>query len=102
MELSLRCFAAVPERGGLGEGEFLEDSDAVAVVEEGSAGGWLAVSGLREAHPETKVRMETTKTINRADLKGADSRRPSAAGSIDELCGRPNCCRGIATFTGGP
>jgi hypothetical protein len=99
--VSLRRFAAAPERGAPGV-EFLADSDVVSGVDEGSAGGWLAASGLREAHPETIVRTETTKTVKRVDLKEPISRVARAVGSIRELPRWPNCCRGVAAFTGGP
>jgi hypothetical protein len=107
MELSLRRLAAPPERGGPGGVEFLADSDAVSGVEEGSVGGCLVASGLREAHPETTARMETTKIVKSANLKEAISRvaHPRlgrAVGSIRELHCWPNCCGGIAAFTGGP
>jgi hypothetical protein len=101
MELSLRRFAAAPERGGLGV-EFLADSEAVPGVEESSAGGWLAASGLREAHPEATVRMETVKTIKSIDLKEPISRVARTVGGIRELHRWPNCCRAIAAFTCGP
>src|ERR1700732_1273051 len=101
MEVSLRRFAAAPERGGPGV-ELLADSDVVSGVEEASAGGWLAASGLREAHPATMVRTEATKTTKSADLKEPISRAARAAGSIRELYCWPNGCRGVAAFTGGP
>jgi hypothetical protein len=101
MELSLRRFAAAPERGGLGV-EFLADSEAVSGVDEGSAGGWLAASGLREAHPETTVRMENVKTTKSIELKEPICRVARALGFIRELHRWSNCCRAIATFTGGP
>jgi hypothetical protein len=100
--VSLRRFAAAPERGGPGGLEALADSDAVSGVEEGSAGGWLAASGLREAHPATTVSRETVKTIRSVDLKEPISRGAQAVASIRELYCRPNCCRGVAAFTGGP
>jgi hypothetical protein len=101
MELSLRRFAAAPERGVPGGVEVLADSEAVSGL-EGSAGGWLAANGLCEAHPETTVRTETAKTIKSVDLKELISRVARAVGSIRELYCWPNCCRGIGTFTGGP
>jgi hypothetical protein len=85
MEVSLRRFAAAPERGGPGGFEFLVDSDVVSGVEEVSDGGWLAASGLREAHPETTVRMEATKIVKSADLKEPISRMACPFGSIREL-----------------
>jgi hypothetical protein len=100
--VSLRRFAAAPERGGTGEVEFLADSEVVSDVEEGSDGGWLAASGLREAHPETTVKAGTTKIIKSANLKEPIFRLGRAVGSVRELHCWPNCCRGIAAFTGGP
>jgi hypothetical protein len=100
--VSLRRFAAAPDRGGLGGGELLADSDAVSGVDGGSAGGWLAASGLREAHPDTTVRTDTTKTAKSADLKEPISRVDCAAESNRELYCWANCWRGFATFTGGP
>jgi len=99
--VSLRRLAAAPERGAP-EVEFLADSDVVAGVDEGSAGGWLAASGLREAHPGTIVRTETTKTVKSVDLKEPISGVARAVGSIRELPRWPNCCRGVAAFTGDP
>ena len=83
MELSLRRFAAAPERDGLGGVEFLADSDVVSDV--GVASGWLAASGLRDAHPEATVRTQTTKIIRSANLKAPIFRATGAAGSISEL-----------------
>ena len=100
--MSLRRFAAAPERGGLGGFELLADSDAVSGVEEGSAGGWLAARGLREAHPETTERTEATKIINSANLSELISRKVRVVGKIRGLYCWPNCCRGFAAFTGGP
>jgi hypothetical protein len=97
MELSLRRFAAAPERGGAGGVEFLTDSDPVS---EGSVGGWLAASGLREAHPEIRE-TENIKTIKNTHLQKAISKAVRAIGSIRELTGWPNRCRRIAAFTGG-
>jgi hypothetical protein len=39
MELSLRRFAAAPERGGADGVEFFADFDVVSGVEDGSGGG---------------------------------------------------------------
>ena len=100
--MSLRRFAAAPERGGLGGLEFLADSVAVSGVEETSAGGWLAASGLREAHPESPARTEIAKTIKSVDLKEPISRIARAVGNIPELYCWPNCWRGVTAFTGGP
>jgi hypothetical protein len=100
MELSLGRFAAALERGGAGDVEFLADSDPVSDVEEGSVGGWLAASGLREAHPEIR-QTEITKTIKNAHLQKAISKLVRAIGSIRELHGWPNRCRRFAAFTGG-
>ena len=99
--MSLRRFAAAPERGAPGV-EFLADSDVVSGVDEGSAGGWLAASGLREAHPETMERTEPTRIIKTTNLKESTLGLGRLAGNIWELRRWPNCCRGIAAFTGGP
>ena len=100
--MSLRLFAAVPERSGPGGVELLADSDVVSGVEEGSDGGWLAASGLREAHPESTVSTETNKTTKSADLREPISRVATAVGSIGELCRWWDCCGSFAAFTGGP
>ena len=102
MEVSLRRFAAAPERGVPDGVEVLADSDVASVVEEGSAGGWLAASGRCEVHPETTVRMATAKASKTANSRGPISRVGCAARSIRELHCWPNCCRGVAAFTGGP
>ena len=98
--MSLRRFAAAPERGAP-DGEFLADSD-VALGVEPSVGGWLAASGLCEAHPETIERTETTKVIKSANLKEPISRVAQGVGNIREMLCWPDCCCGIAAFTGGP
>lgn len=100
--VSLRRFAAPPERGGAGGGGFLADAEAVSGVEEVSAGGWLAATGLREAHPETMERTAPTRIIKTTDLKEATFGLGRVVGSIWELCRWPNCCGDIAAFTGGP
>jgi hypothetical protein len=97
--VSRRRFAAAPERGAVGGGVFLA---VVSGVEEGSGGGWLAATGLREAHPETTVSTETTKTIINADLNVPISEAVCAAGNICELYCWTNLFRGVAAFTGGP
>jgi hypothetical protein len=102
MELSLRRFAAAPERVGAGGVEFLADSDVVSGVEDGSDEGWLAATCLREAHPETTVSTETSKTIKSANLKEPTSRVGRVVRTDRELRCWPNCCRGFAAFTGGP
>jgi hypothetical protein len=99
--VSLRCLAAAPERGAP-DVAFLADSDVVSGVDEGSAGGWRAASGLREEHPGTIVKTETTKTVKSVHLKEPISSVARAVGSIRELPRWPNCCRGGAAFTGGP
>jgi hypothetical protein len=99
--VSLRCLAATPERGGLGGVEVLVDSDAVSGVGV-SGGGWLAASGLREAHPESPASTKTKKTIISVDLKEPISGAASEVGHIRELHCWANCCRGVAAFTGGP
>ena len=100
--MSLRRFPATPERGGLGDVEFLADSDVVSGVEEGSVGGWLAASGLREAHPETTARTETTNIVKSVNLKKLISGVATAVGTIRKLHRWTNCCRGVAAFTGDP
>lgn len=100
--VSLRCFAAAPERAGLGGVEVFADSDVVSDVEDGSVDGWLAASGLREAHPETMDRTEPTKIIKSTNLKESTFGLGRVLGSIWELRRWPNCCRAIAAFTGGP
>ena len=81
--------------------EVLADSDEVSAVEEESGGGWLAASGLCEAHPETAVRTEATKPRKSANLKKLIFKGACAVGSIRKLNCWTNCCRGIAAFTGG-
>ena len=98
--MSLRRFVAAPERGGLGAVEFLADSDVPSGVEEGS--GLLAATGLRDAHPETTLRTEATKTIRSANLKAPICRVMRAAGILRGLYCWVDCCRRVAAFTGGP
>jgi hypothetical protein len=99
MEVSLRRFAEAPGWGGVGGVEFLA---VVSGAEEGSGGGWLAATGLREAHPETTVSTETTKTIINANLNVPISEAVCAVGNICELYCWTNLFRGVAAFTGGP
>ena len=98
---SRRRFAAPPERGGAGWGGSLADSEAVSGVEEVSVGGWLAATGLREAHPETMERTEPTRIIKTTNLKESTFGPGQVVGNIWELRRWPNCCRGFAAFTGG-
>src|ERR1700721_222786 len=100
--VSRRRFPAPPERGRAGGGGFFVDSDAVSGVEEVSVGGWLAATGLREAHPETAERTEPTRIIKSTNLKEPTSGLGQVVGNFWELRRCPNCCRGIAAFTGGP
>ena len=98
---SLRRFAPTPERGEAGGGGFLADSEAVSGVEEVLVGGWLAATGLREAHPETMERTEPTKIIKSTNLKKPTFELGRVVGNIWELRRWPNCCRGFAAVTGG-
>jgi hypothetical protein len=99
MEVSRRRFAAAPGWGGVGGVEFLA---VVSGAEEGSGGGWLAATGLREAHPVTTVSTETTRTIISANLKVPISGVARGVGNILEFGRWQNRCRGVAAFTGGP
>lgn len=100
--VSLRRLAAPPERGEADGGGFLADAEAVSGVEEVSAGGWLAATGLREAHPETMERTEPTRIIKTTNLKESTLELGRVVGNIWELRRWPNCCRDIAAFTGSP
>jgi hypothetical protein len=100
--VSRRRFATPPERGGAGAGGFLADAEAVSGVEEVSVGGWLDATGLREAHPEAMKRTEPTKIIKSTNLQDSTVGLSRWVGGIWELRRWPNCCRGIAAFTGGP
>jgi hypothetical protein len=98
--VSLRRFA--PERAGLAGVEALADSEAVSGVEDGSVDGWLAANGLRDAHPEATERTEPAKIIKSTNLKESAFGLGRVVGNIWELRRWPNCCRGMAAFTGGP
>jgi hypothetical protein len=98
--VSLRRLPAPPERGGPGGLVFLADSVAGSGVEEGAGGGWPAATGLRDAHPETTLRTEISKTIKTASLKERIRKKLRVAGNGCELHCWP-CCRGVAPFTGG-
>jgi hypothetical protein len=100
--VSLRRFAAAPEREGPGGLEVFADSDEVSAVGEVSVGGWLTASGLCEAHPETPVRTQVTKPRKSANLKEPIFKAARAVGSIRKLYCWTNCCRGVAAFTGDP
>ena len=79
--------------------EVFTDSEVVS----GADGvGWPAATGLREAHPESVLSTETTKTMRSANLKEPISSVIREAGSISELDVWPDCGRGVAPFTGGP
>jgi hypothetical protein len=77
------------------------DSDEVSGLEEGSGGGCLAATGLREAHPETIESTEPTKITKSADLNERTSKNLQVVGNSCELDCWPNLCRGVAAFTGG-